>query len=585
MAGMGRHVQSDAEKAVTDIRVLLVEDNPGDARLVAVLLEDVDQQAVSLTRASRLSEALTVLDCQCIDAVLLDLSLPDVTGLAGLRQLRQAYPGLPILVLTGAHQDVLALEAIEHGAQDYLQKGSLDGKQLIRAVQYAIERQRSKERVAYLAMHDPLTGLANRRLLQDRFEQALTRARRGDHSVFALYLDLDGFKDVNDRYGHDVGDQLLRMVAERLRECVRESDTVGRVGGDEFVVLLEAVAHVRDVDAVAQKILDALARPFQICEQLVFLPSSIGAAGFPRDGADVDELLARADRAMYSAKESGGHRVCWYASQSYLVRSPQTDLVKDLPGALDQGQLEVYYQPQVDLRTNRVTAVEALLRWNHPSLGLILPSAFLPAVEHGGQMAAIEEWVIRTAGSDYRSWKSVSGSSFRLCINFFARRQTSEMLVKEFLGVLDHGGLSPQDVAIDLPGLVSDLDMTRVRTILTMLHQQGVSVALDDVGTARWSLDALRLLPWDAIKIAGPLVRAMPMGANEVAMIRMFTGFAQELGRQAVAEGVEGFSQLQALRSLGCHEASGAYICQPVSAPQIAGWLQDWNRREMQTAA
>lgn len=559
------------------IQVLLVEDNAGDVRLAEDSLLEADQDHVRLTHVDRLSSAIQRLGSGKIDVILLDLSLPDVQGLDGMMQIHTAYPRLPIVVLSGDQDESLALKALEQGAQDYLRKGEADGRGLVRAIQYAIERQRAEDRLAFLATHDPLTGLANRTLLRDRLAHALMRARRFDHPIHVLYLDLDGFKLANDCYGHTVGDHLLHAAADRIAASVRRADTVARVGGDEFVVVLEATAHVNDIDAIAQKILKTLTRPFEIQDHRIMLTCSIGLVGFPKDGNDGDQLLRHADCAMYRAKEAGGNQACWYTSPDRSSRTACVNLGQDFRKALEREELLVYYQPQLNLRTNTVSMVEVLLRWNHPTAGMLLPSMFIPIAEHGGQMLAVEQWLLETAVRQYQKWKNESVWSFRLCVNLFPRQLASEHVVGEFIRSIERIGICPNDLAVDLPGPSLGGDLDQGCAILDTLQRKGIQVALDNVGTKSWSIDAMRRLPWDILKIDSSLVQTGPQVPVDAAMIRMLVCLGSDLRRRVVAEGVADLAQLKNLLSVGCGEAMGDYICPPLSDQDMTAWLKERN--------
>src|ERR1043166_4542296 len=563
-----------ASSASEAIQVLLVEDNVGDVRMAQESLLEAGQDHVRLTHADRLSNAIEVLASEKIDAILLDLSLPDGKGLEGMMQIHTSYPHLPIVVLTGDHDECLAPKALERGAQDYLRKGEADGRGLVRAIRYAIERQRAEGQLAYLATHDSLTGLANRTLLLDRLEHAVVRAHRFNHPVHVLYLDLDGFKMANDSYGHTVGDHLLRAAADRLRACIRQADTVARVGGDEFVVVLEGTAHVNAVETIAQKILDALARPFEIQDHRIMLTCSIGLVVFPKDGSNGDQLLGHADGGMYRAKEAGGHQVCWYTSPDRSSRAACVNLGQDFRKALACEELVVHYQPQLNLKTNTVSAIEALLRWNHPTAGPLLPSTFIPYAEHSGQMLAVEHWLLETAARQYRLWKNESVWSFRLCVNLLARQLASEHAAVEFTRLIDRFGICATDVTVDLPVPPSGVDLERGCTIIGTLKRSGVQVALDDVGTKSWSLDALRRLPWDILKIDASLVHASTQMPADAAMIRTLVSLASDIGRRAVAEGTADLAQLKYLLSIGCAEATGNFICPPLPGEDMAAWLK-----------
>lgn len=288
------------------IKVLLVEDNDVDARLTQDSLSEWDMEEFEIVHVTRLSEAFARLARARFDAVLLDLSLPDGYGLSTLRQMQAATPGVAIIVLSRVNDQTLALQAVQNGAQDYLVKGEGQSELLIRSIRYAIERKRAEERLTYLAQYDQLTGLVNRTLFRDRLIQAMARSKRLQQALGLMLLDLDRFKPVNDTMGHDVGDQVLKTVAERLQACVREVDTVARMGGDEFTVILEGLTCEEDITLVAQRITTSLAEPFHIGEQRVLIGVSIGITVYPTDDHEVDELLKHADVAMYRAKQQGG---------------------------------------------------------------------------------------------------------------------------------------------------------------------------------------------------------------------------------------------------------------------------------------
>ncbi len=289
------------------IRILLVEDNDVDADLTKDILSEWAIEQFEVTRVTRLGEAFAKLAGERFDAVLLDLSLPDGYGLSTLRQIQAASPTIPIIVLSGVSDQALALQAVQNGAQDYLSKGQGQPELLARSIRYAIERKRAEERLTYLAQYDQLTGLVNRTLFRDRLVQAMARSKRLQQPLGLMLLDLDRFKSVNDTMGHDVGDQLLKAVADRLRECVREVDTVARMGGDEFTIILEGLSCDQDITIVARRITKALTEPFHLREHQASIGVSIGITVYPHDDHEIDDLLKHADAAMYRAKQKGGN--------------------------------------------------------------------------------------------------------------------------------------------------------------------------------------------------------------------------------------------------------------------------------------
>ena len=295
-------------------KILLVEDNDLDARLTQDILAEWSIERFAITHVTRLAEAFTHLARARFDAVLLDLSLPDAFGLSTVSQMQAAHPTVAIIVLSGLNDQRLALQTIQHGAQDYLVKGEQQPERLTRSIRYAIERKRAEERLTYLAQYDELTGLVNRSLFRDRLIQAMARSKRVQQPLGLMLLDLDHFKPVNDTMGHDVGDQLLKQVALRLQECVREVDTVARMGGDEFTIILEGLTCEEDITLVAQRITTSLAQPFHLGEHCASISASTGITVYPTDDHEIDELLKHADAAMYEAKQHGGNAFEFYVS-------------------------------------------------------------------------------------------------------------------------------------------------------------------------------------------------------------------------------------------------------------------------------
>ena len=308
------------------IKLLLVEDNAVDAQLTQDLLAEWSLDRFEITHASVLADGLARLGRERFDAVLLDLSLPDTHGLPTVTQVLATSPDVPVVVLSGHDDHPLALQALQHGAQDYLVKGEGGTEFLARSILYAIERKKAQERLTYFAQHDPLTGLINRALFRDRLIHAMARSKRKDHPLAVMLLDLDRFKAVNDTLGHDIGDQLLKEVAARLMECVREVDTVARLGGDEFTAILEGISGEEDVLVVAKRIVESIGTPFQIGPHRISIGVSIGITLYPSDDEDLDELLRHADKAMYGAKQQGGGR--------YQFHSPAGQAPSDVPAPL-----------------------------------------------------------------------------------------------------------------------------------------------------------------------------------------------------------------------------------------------------------
>ena len=391
--------------------VLLVEDNPGDARLIREMLSEQSSYSTELTHVDCMGAAKTYLAEHVVDIILLDLGLPDAQGLEAIRGIHAAAPSVPLVVLTGLDDGAMAMQALQQGAQDYLIKGQIDTRGLLRALRYAIERKTMEsaalamaQQMAHSAEHDFLTGLPNRMLLNDRIGRAIALAARHTKKIAVLFLDLDGFKYINDSLGHATGDKLLQSVAKRLGDCVRGSDSVSRQGGDEFVVLLLELEQAEDAAITARRILQAVAQSHPVGQHDLHVTASIGVSVYPEDGLDADTLIKNADTAMYQAKENGRQSFQFFKPAMNARAVERQFIEESLQRALERRELTLHYQPKVDLMTGAITGAEALLRWTHPTRGLISPAEFIPIAEDCGLILPIGAWVLREACAQAKAW-------------------------------------------------------------------------------------------------------------------------------------------------------------------------------------
>src|SRR5688572_18054381 len=368
--------------------VLLIEDNPGDARLLQEMLAEAPAAPFRVTCADRLSRAMEVLSSQKMALLLLYLSLPDSHGIETFAKIYAHSPKVPVIVLTGNDDNALALLAVKAGAQDYLFKGRLDRELLVRSMQYSIERKRYQEELEHQANYDALTGLPNRSLLHDRLKQAVF-AQREMHPVAVVFIDLDHFKFVNDSLGHSLGDKLLATVAERLHSIVRDGDTVARLGGDEFVLILNDQTKGDVIFHAMQRILAKVSEPITIGGQELYITCSAGVSVYPQDGPDVESLLKNADVAMYRAKERGRNNFQFYTTEMNALANERLAIEHSLRKAVDRDELVLHYQPKISLATGRIVGAEALLRWQHPEWGLVAPKRFIPIAEETGLIVPI----------------------------------------------------------------------------------------------------------------------------------------------------------------------------------------------------
>jgi diguanylate cyclase (GGDEF)-like protein/PAS domain S-box-containing protein len=429
-------------------------------------------------------------------------------------------------------------------------------------------------KMVHLAQHDSLTDLPNRVLLHDRLTQALALARRHQQGLALLFLDLDRFKNVNDSLGHAIGDRLLQSVAERLLACVRSSDTVSRQGGDEFLILLSEVARPEDAAASAEKILLALSLPHRIDQQDLHLTASIGVVTYPEDGTEADTLLKHADLAMYRAKDSGRNTYRFFEPEMSKNTAHRQSLESGLHRAIERHEFVLHYQPTMNLDSEEIIGVEALIRWYHPQRGLVLPGQFVPLAEETGVIATIGRWVLREGCRQSREWRDAGLPPVRIAINISMVELRDKAFLESVGGILEEHGLVPQDLELELTETFLMRDSNSTAAVLQSLSDLGVRIALDDFGTGYSSLSHLKRFPIDTLKIDQSFVRNVAADSDDASIVSAVIGMAKGLQIRVVAEGVETREQLAFLRKRGCPEGQGFYFSPPVSAREFTQFLR-----------
>jgi diguanylate cyclase (GGDEF)-like protein len=426
------------------------------------------------------------------------------------------------------------------------------------------EKRRTEQRIAHMASHDALTNLPNRSFFRERLEQALARVNRGE-SIAVLCLDLDRFKEVNDTLGHPAGDQLLRAVTERLQRCVRDIDTIARLGGDEFAIIETAVERPEDVLGLVERILEMISHPFELEGHEINVGVSVGIAVAPTDGDSADQLLKHADMALYGAKMGGRRTYRFFKPEMNARVQARRNLELDLRGALVRGEFELYYQPMVNIATRQISGFEALIRWNHPARGLILPAEFIRAAEEFSLINPIGEFVVRQACSEAAKWPE----HFHLAINVSAAQFKDRDFVQFVTNTLARFGLNPIRLEVEITESVLLGDDEATLATLHQLHGLGVRIALDDFGTGYSSLSYLRSFPFDKIKIDRSFVKELGSRPDCVAVVRALATLADSLGMITTAEGVETEEQLEHLKNEGCAEAQGYLFGRPRPAGDL----------------
>jgi diguanylate cyclase (GGDEF)-like protein len=493
-----------------------------------------------------------------------------IGGVAG--SLLQRKISKPVRELAGAMHEVterhnFGARVSLSGADEIAQLGSGFNTMLAELEKRAAEKTAFEAQLKLQALNDELTGLPNRRLLADRLSHALDVAKRESHQVALLYVDLDGFKLVNDSLGHAIGDLLLRQVGDRLRSRVRKSDTLARLGGDEFAVVLSGL-HARDeASQVAGELLEVLGPPFMVEDHEITISASIGASIFPDNGATPVLLLQQADSAMYAAKRSGKNRMVYFSEELGDSVRERLNLETQLRNALAHGEIRVDYQPEFDVASRRLVRFEALARWLHPALGAISPGKFIPIAEETGLIVPLGIYVMEMACREAVRWQSMTARPLQVAVNVSSIQLMRETFVEEVAGVLRHTGLDPHLLQIELTESVMLKGPQRVADAMTRLATLGVSLAIDDFGTGYSCLSYLPRLPFDALKIDRSFVNDVGTRPEIDAMVHSLVTLAHNLGMQVIAEGVETEKQMEMIAWLGCNEAQGYLLGRPTRDP------------------
>jgi diguanylate cyclase (GGDEF)-like protein/PAS domain S-box-containing protein len=690
---------------MTPRTLLLIDDNASHVDVFTDALLNATDGPFTGECVKTLGEGIKRLRGKEFWAIFLNLSLPDSHGIETFDKLALAVPGVPTLIIAGAQDVRVALEALRRGAKDYLLEDHLDNDSFVRAIRNMAERKTAEEilftekeraqvtlnsigdavlstdiqgRVTYLnvvaekitgwtreeaagkdieevfvivdgstrepcanplraainkngtvqltpncilirrdgtefaiedsaapihdrdglpagavivfhdvsvaralgaemshmAQHDILTNLPNRTLLQDRLSQAIVTANRNDSRIAILFLDLDGFKHINDSLSHAVGDRLLQLVAKRLLAAVRTSDTVCRLGGDEFVILLSEVAHEGDAGVKAGKILSALSAPFEMEQITLRVTASVGVTTYPEDGRSAELLIRNADLAMYQAKEKGRNNYQFF-EKGMNVRAVERQAIEgDLRCALERDEFVMHYQPKIDLKTGEITGVEALLRWQHPVRGLVGPMKFISVAEDCGLMLPIGKWVLRESCRQAKAWQDSGLPLIEMAVNVSSVEFRNDQFLGSISTILKETGLEPGYLELELTESVLMQHAEFSVPVLQKLKAMGVRLAIDDFGTGYSSLSYLRQFPIDTLKVDQSFIHEINADTDEATIISAVINMGCRLKHRVIAEGVETAEQLAFLRAHGCDEGQGYYFARPMPAEETAKLLE-----------
>jgi len=590
---------SQTASTFAEIAHLLESEKSRDAR-VHRLLELLDRLVPNeccalLVGPSRNAHLFIIPDAPATTRAALQSSLSNMLHvMEGNREIKPSGAGSGHLVLPviGADRIIGVLQVERHDTYDlhHVQLLSAVASQLgvyLAMVELKDRERRAQEvlrekelRLRAMSQHDVLTDLPNRLLLKDRLIQAISRARRNRNQLAVLFLDLDGFKHINDSLGHPIGDKLLQSVAACLSACVRKSDTVSRHGGDEFVIVLSQVTHVEDAAISAAKIISELKREHSIGEHCLRVTVSIGISTYPGDGEDGETLLKNADTAMYRAKEYGRDNYQFFTPDMGFQAVERQSLESQLRYALERQELLLHYQPKVNLKTGAITSVEALVRWQHPERGLLLPGQFLTIAEDTGMIVAIGQWVLREACRQTREWLDAGLLAVPVAVNISSVEFRSDQFLEGVQVALKNACLDPRYLELELTETVLMRHAESAARAIEQLKAIDVRLAVDDFGTGYSSLSYLTRFPTDALKVDQSFVRDIIVSVHDAIIVSAIISMGKSLNHRVIAEGVETPEQLAFLQAHGCDEGQGYYFSRPLVAQQFAKLLETGLIRE-----
>jgi len=555
-----------------------VDDHPSDKQESVLIVDDDNSTRVTIAEALR-SDGLQiehaangqegVIKFQQVkpDLVIMDAMMPIMNGFDACRKIRSLTGGqsTPVLIITALENDETIECAFRSGAADFIPK-PINLAVLRQRVKRVLAARQSEMRVKQLAYNDPLTGLPNRMAFAARLHQDLAHAGRNHNKLAVMFIDIDHFKDVNDNLGHAAGDELLKMLAERVAGCVRSEDTLARLGGDEFVVVLSSVHSPNGANIAASNILKALSRPFDIDGTEIFVGASIGISIYPDDGENKEALIKNADTAMYRAKAGGRNNFQFYTSDMSASISKRVELETDIRKLIEGDELILYFQPQEDLKSGTIVGAEALIRWHHPTRGFLLPSAFIHVAEEAGLIDKIGLWVLRTACQQFQTWRTDKRFHGRVAVNVSARHFMAQKFVSQINDCLEWSGLEAEALELEITEhtILEHADETIAK--LKELDAMGITIAIDDFGVGFSSFNYLRRMPVQVLKIDACFVRDIPEDRASAAVVDGMIKLGHNLNLEVVAEGIENKAQYQFVRQQQCDAAQGYYISKPLTA-------------------
>lgn len=566
---------------------LMAEDNPHDAEIFSIMLAEGSNGKFGVECVGSFKAVLKELDHQSFSGLIMDMGLPDSNGIEKVREISTQYPNLPIVILTGNDDQCMAEEALEVGAQDYLSKNEINPASFCRALRYANKRKSleldlkasiektnlQNAKLDMMAKHDILTGLPNRTYINQALDKTIKRATRNEQSFALLYFDLNGFKQVNDSYGHDAGDVVLKTIADRVKASLRATDTIGRLGGDEFVVISDLIENSFQAHLIAQTISDVIEMPINYGDHVLTVSGSVGIAIYP-DSDNIEDLMKHADLAMYEAKKSKDTGIQFYTRTLQNKYRRKLELESHLPLALARDEIYPLYQPIIDSSTNRCMGIECLARWNSMELGAISPNEFIYVAEQSHLMNRITDVILKKLGEMNKKLRMSGVNLDKYSVNICGNQILESKFPIRFKEQLEVYQLKPENVCIEITERQLIDNMDRCKEHLEQLKEWGIAIALDDFGTGFASFTHLKQLPIDIIKLDRMLIRDIDFDKQNYALSAGIIEMAHLLDKQVVAEGVERDQELETLKQLGCDQIQGYLMSKPLPQTMLLSELQ-----------
>ncbi len=536
--------------------VVLADDDPSIRLMVRHVLES---EEFDIIEAADGIEAIKAVEKHHPALILLDAVMPGIDGFTTCQQIKEkGFTDIPVMMITGLDDDASVERAYEVGAIDFITK-PIKWAVLKHRVKSVVAKVIAERKVNLLAYRDTLTDLPNRLLFADRLEQATIRAERSKTSMALMLIDIDDFKLVNDSFGHEAGDKLIKAVGDLISKSLRRADTIARLGGDEFAVIIEDINGADDAISIADNLTTILEHNVRLDDQETYTSASIGIAIFPEDGDDARVLLKNADTAMFRAKENGRHCFQFYKPEMSVSAMARLDLENSLKAAFENDEFLIHYQPVIDIHKNEVASVEALLRWQHPDKGMIHPDDFVSAAEESGLIVPIGEWMISSVCKQISAWEKAGLEDQNVSINISPRQFKEQDIVTVFTQALAENNLEGSSVSVEITERTLIDNVGEVEKTLKKLRDMGIKVLLDDFGTGYASLAFLKKFPIDIVKIDNTFIAGIPDNREDSAIVNAIAGLTRGLELTLLAEGVENDRQLDMLKSIGCSYAQGFY--------------------------